>query len=362
MVSPEREEFEMSALFSKKNIIFIIAIVILVVLGYFILPVSVPIISAFLTALLLAPIIKILVTKIKVKRSLAVFIVFAIFLFFIGLSGYFITTKAITQADHFIKNLPTYITELNYAWYNIQTNLNNRFGDLPVEFVYEIDNYVQQTLTSLRLNVSGRNFIGDVTSLITKIPTFLVSFLVFLIALYLFLLELPKMKEIFFSYMSEKTKDKVRFMSSRLSFVIFGFIKAQFLVSIIIYIVSLIGLLLIVPEVAFLMSGIIWIIDFIPLIGSIAVLAPWAGYHLIAGNMALATKLLILATTLLIIRRTVEPKVMGHQIGLSPLATLIAMYIGLKLLGVIGFIVGPLVVIFFTSAKEAGIIKFNFKI
>ncbi|WNF35586.1 sporulation integral membrane protein YtvI [Bacillaceae bacterium IKA-2] len=352
----------MQALFSKKNIIFIFAIILLIILGYFILPVSVPIISAFFTALFLSPIIKIIVMKTKIKRSLAVFIVFAIFLFFMGLSGYFIATKAITQADHFIKNLPSYITEINYAWYTIQGNLNNRFKDLPIELVYEIDTYVQQTLTSLRLNVSSRNFISDVTSLITRIPTFLVSFLVYIIALYLFLLELPKIKENIFSYMSEKTKDKVQFMTSRLSYVILGFIKAQFLVSIIIYIVSLIGLLLIIPELAFLMAGIIWIIDFIPLIGSIAILAPWAIYYLIAGNMALATKLLILATILLVIRRTVEPKVMGHQIGLSPLATLVAMYIGLKLLGVIGFIVGPLIVIFFTSAKEAGIIKFNFKI
>lgn len=352
----------MPALFSKKNIIFIFVIIILIVLGYFILPVSVPIISALFTAIVLSPIIKIIVSKNKVKRSLAVFIVFSIFLFFIGLSGYFITTKAITQADHFIKNLPTYITEVNYAWYSIQGNLNSRFQDLPIELVYEIDSYVQQTLTNLRLNVSGRNFVGDVTSLITKIPTFLVSFLVYIIALYLFLLELPKIKEIVFSYMLEKTKDKVQFMTSRLSYVILGFIKAQFLVSIIIYIVSLIGLLLIIPEVAFLMAGIIWIIDFIPLIGSIAILAPWAIYYLLAGNMALATKLLILATILLVIRRTVEPKVMGHQIGLSPLATLVAMYLGLKLLGIIGFIVGPLVIIFFTSAKEAGIIKLNFKI
>jgi predicted PurR-regulated permease PerM len=74
------------------------------------------------------------------------------------------------------------------------------------------------------------------------------------------------------------------------------------------------------------------------------------------------SKLLILAAVLLIIRRTVEPKVMGKHIGLSPLATLIAMYLGLMLFGVIGFIIGPLLVIAFTSAKEAGIIKLNFKL
>jgi sporulation integral membrane protein YtvI len=151
-------------------------------------------------------------------------------------------------------------------------------------------------------------------------------------------------------------------MTSRLSYVIWGFFKAQFLVSIIIFIVSLLGLLLIVPEVALLMAFIIWIIDFIPLIGSIAILAPWAIFQLIAGNTTIGTQLLILAAVLLIIRRTVEPKVMGQQIGLSPLATLIAMYLGLMLFGVMGFVIGPFLVIAFTSAKEAGIIKLNIKI
>lgn len=70
----------------------------------------------------------------------------------------------------------------------------------------------------------------------------------------------------------------------------------------------------------------------------------------------------ILAIILLAIRRTVEPKVMGQHIGLSPLATLISMFIGLKLLGIFGFILGPLLVIAFNSAKEAEIIKWKLKI
>ncbi|MFN7250976.1 MAG: sporulation integral membrane protein YtvI [Anaerobacillus sp.] len=352
----------MSALISKRNILILITIVLVVILGYFILPVSVPIIAALVTAMLLAPVVKIIEMNNKVKRSLAVFIVFMIFLCFIGLTGYFITTKAIIQADHFVKNLPSYITDITYAWSNFEKTLYAKFEDVPQDLLKETGLYVEQSLQTLRSTVSSRNLISDVTSLVTKIPAYLVSFLVYLISLYLFLLELPKLKEQIFSHFTDKTKDKVQFMTSRLSYVIFGFIKAQFLVSIIIFIVSLIGLLLIVPEVALLMAFIIWIIDFIPLIGSIAILAPWAIYHLIAGDMTLATKLFILAAILLVIRRTVEPKVMGHQIGLSPLATLIAMYIGLKLIGVLGFIVGPLIVILFTSAKEAGIIKLNFKL
>jgi sporulation integral membrane protein YtvI len=189
-----------------------------------------------------------------------------------------------------------------------------------------------------------------------------VSFLVYLIALFLFLLELPRLREGMYSFLKEKTAQKVQFMTSRLSFVIFGFFKAQFLVSIIIFVVSLIGLFFIKPEVALIMSLIIWVIDFIPIIGSIVILGPWALFYLITGDISHGTQLAVLAAVLLIIRRTVEPKVMGSHIGLSPLATLIAMYLGLKILGILGFVIGPLLLIAFNSAKEAGIIKMNFKI
>src|SRR5690625_6676415 len=59
----------------------------------------------------------------------------------------------------------------------------------------------------------------------------------------------------------------------------------------------------------------------------------------LSGNKAMGIKLAILAIVLLAIRRIVEPKLMGQQIGLSPLATLIAMFIGLKLIGVLGLFV-----------------------
>ena len=188
------------------------------------------------------------------------------------------------------------------------------------------------------------------------------DFIVFLIALFLFMLDLPDLKVMLFNRLKDSTAEKVRFMFARLNKVIFGFLKAQFLVSCIIFIVSLAALAFIAPEYAIVMSLLIWLIDFIPILGSIIVLTPWFAYEFITGDIVQGTQLAILALVLLIIRRTVEPKVMGTQIGLSPLATLIAMFIGLQLIGFLGFFVGPLIVILFTSAREAGMIKIDFKV
>ncbi|MCE7794732.1 sporulation integral membrane protein YtvI [Salipaludibacillus sp. CUR1] len=346
----------------RKYLYIILGLIAAGLFVYFVLPVSLPIILALITALFLTPAVKALVNRGKLSRNIAVFIVFIVFLVVVALIGYFTFTRALTQLNQFVENLPSIINEINIAWMNVLDNLRLQFDQYSQDIVDDIDRAVTTQLLNMRDTLQGINIIGYVTGVLVRIPSYIVSFLVYLIALYLFLLDLPRLRTKVFSYMSEETAVKVSFMASRLSYVIFGFFKAQFLVSIIIFIVTFIGLLIIAPEVALIMSIFIWLIDFIPIIGSIAVLAPWAGYYLIAGNAAMAIQLLVLAAVLLTIRRTVEPKVMGHHIGLSPLATLISLYIGLMLFGAIGFILGPLVVILFSSAKEAGIIKMNFKI
>lgn len=352
----------MSGFFTKKMVLNTIIIILIILLLYFILPVSLPLILALITAWFLYPLVTLLHRKTKMNQRLSVLIVFLVFLFFIGISGYFITTKVVTEVIKLVENTPLYINEITKAWLNAEEQFAAVAKDMPKEVVDEISNQVQSFLNKTKDELVAYVNIDNLKMIVTNVPNFLVSFLVYLIALFLFLLELPRLKNGLFHFLTDKTAEKVNFMSSRLSFVIFGFFKAQFLVSVLIFIVSLIGLLIIKPEVAILMSLIIWVIDFIPIIGSIVILGPWALFHLITGDIALGTQLAVLAAVLLIIRRTVEPKVMGSHIGLSPLATLIAMYIGLKLLGILGFIIGPLLLIAFNSAKEAGIIKLNFKI
>lgn len=265
-----------------------------------------------------------------------------------------------------MEKTPTYINKVNQVWADIETNLYKVSKKLPPNVVSGVSNQVEEFLNQAKTNITTSLNTENIKMIITNIPNFLLNFLlnflIYLVALFLILIDLPKMKKRIYSHFTDKTADKVNFMTTRLSFVIFGFLKAQLLVSIIIFIVALIGLFFINPKIALLMAFIIWIIDFIPIIGSLMILGPWSLFCFLTGNLLLGTKLGILATGLIIIRRTVESKIMGHQIGLSPISTLISIYLGFQILGLIGFIIGPLLLITFNSAREAGIIKLNFKL
>src|SRR5699024_6200173 len=271
-------------------------------------------------------------------------------------------TKAIGQLVNFVEDIPTYINQINNLYIQWENNFQRYASNLPPEFVKQISDSLQDNLIALSTTVKEKITIDNIAQIFAKIPQYLISFLVYLIALFLFMLELPLLKSKFYNLLTKETAEKVSFMNNRLTKVFFGFFKAQFLVSIIILIVSFLGLLFITPDIAFLMSLIIWIIDLIPIVGSIIILGPWAVYMFLVGKTAIGVNLSILAAILLSIRRTVEPKLMGDHICLSPLATLIAMFLGLKLIGVLGLLIGPLIVIAFGSAKEAGIIKWDIKI
>ncbi|WP_249315283.1 sporulation integral membrane protein YtvI [Bacillus sp. FJAT-49711] len=352
----------MSGISKRIIIIGMILLVFIALFFYYILPISIPLIIAIITALMLEPLVKLVQYKLKLKRQLSIIIVFTLFTLILAFAIFFIITKAISQGIKLVEEAPGYIQELAVMWNHYEEYFSNAARDFPEEIVTAITDEVNNFLGSFITSLKEHFKIENISAFLSYIPNYLVSFLVYLIALFMFMIDLPKLRAGIYKYMTDKTSEKVKFMTSRLSSVFFGFFKAQFLVSLIIMVAAFIGLILIAPKVAIIMTLIIWIIDLIPIIGSIVILAPWSLYHFFTGDIAFGSKLAILAVILLVIRRTVEPKVMGQHMGLSPLATLISMFLGLKLVGVLGLIIGPTILIVFKSAKEAGLIKLNFKI
>ncbi|MBR7795356.1 MAG: sporulation integral membrane protein YtvI [Bacillota bacterium] len=347
---------------TKRHWTLIFLGIFIILVAIFILPISIPLIVAFVSALFLNPVIRLIQRRLKVNRKISVTIVFLLFLIVLGVAGTFTVTRAVTQVVNFVEDVPSHFNELNRIYREWETEVQQYTDDLPSEFVNQVSSSIEANLNALSETAKEKFTLDRIAQVFATVPQYLISFIVYLIALFLFMVELPLLKAKMYHVMTKETAEKVSFMNARLTSVFLGFFKAQFLVSLIILAVTLIGLFFIAPEVAIIMSLIIWVIDLIPIIGSIAILGPWSIFMFLAGDTGMGIQLAVLAVILLAIRRTVEPKVMGQHIGLSPLATLISMFIGLKLLGLFGFILGPLLVIAFNSAKEAGIINWNIKI
>ena len=98
------------------------------------------------------------------------------------------------------------------------------------------------------------------------------------------------------------------------------------------------------------------VVDIMPVLGTGTVLLPWAVIAVILKNIPLAIGMVLLYIIITVIRNIVEPRLVGQQIGLHPLATLISMFLGMQLLGIIGLFAFPIILSLLLQFQRDGVL------
>lgn len=120
------------------------------------------------------------------------------------------------------------------------------------------------------------------------------------------------------------------------------YVKAQLII------MNIVGILAaVVLGLCGIRNGILWgllagILDAFPFIGTGVVLVPLGIQQLFYGSYGRAAACLLLYVTCIVIRELLEPKLIGQQVGVSPIAILLSLYAGVQLFGIWGIIEGPL--------------------
>ncbi|WP_409294490.1 sporulation integral membrane protein YtvI [Peribacillus sp. SCS-26] len=326
---------------------------------YFIIPVSVPLIAAYLTAALLHPAAEGFRRTRNMTYKTSIALVYMAFILMISALAYLVTAAAITEGAVLLQKIPELIAKVEAVWMDKeQTNL---YGLIPQSLLDNMNQQSSKAIETARNGLASFLNLDYLTAAISKIPEIMISFLIYLIAVYLFLSEIPSFKKRMYSHLTSKSARKITFISSRLTTMLAGFFKAQLIMGAIIFSIALTGLLFIYPKYAVIAAALVAMVDFIPFAGSIIILGPWAMFHYLTGDIPGGTQLAGLSCMLLIVRRALEPKLTGSHIGLSPLYTLVSMYLGYKLLGLFGIITGPFLVAASFAVKEAGLLPAKLK-
>ena len=108
---------------------------------------------------------------------------------------------------------------------------------------------------------------------------------------------------------------------------------------------------------ALLSALVIALVDILPVFGTGTVLVPWSVGAFFTGNTKLGLCLAALYGIITVIRQIAEPKILGSSVGMHPLATLLAMYIGLKLCGIGGLFLFPIGAVILKNLNESGFIR-----
>ena len=115
-----------------------------------------------------------------------------------------------------------------------------------------------------------------------------------------------------------------------------------------------IGFLLLGVPYAVGVALLVAVIDIMPVLGTGLVLIPWAIIAAVLGSYKMAIGVAILYVVMLAVRNVVEPKLVGQQMGLHPLVTLIAMFMGLQLFGLAGLFGFPIALSLYFKMVKSG--------
>jgi len=351
--------------YSKKvfiTVVIIAATVIIPYLIYRIFPHFIPFILAYFTALVLEPLNLFFMKRLKLKRTPANTITFIIFLGIIFLLAYLIISKIYVQ----LLGLLAFIQDngpLIRDWVmNFTESIQDTISILPPNVAEQINALLLQLGNEFtNVNIVSK-LVSYTYSLSTAIPNAFFLTLIYLISVFLFTFQLDNIRNRFYSFFKDSTQKKVALVLGDLRRATFGFFKAQVILSTITFLLSFSGLMIIGVRYPAIIAFIIVVVDILPILGTGSVLVPWAIISLFYGNIYMFISLLILFLIIIVIRKAIEPKILGERIGLSALATLISIWIGFKVMGILGVFLFPLALIFYKALVRVGIIRWKYKI
>ncbi|TVY07406.1 sporulation integral membrane protein YtvI [Paenibacillus cremeus] len=335
-----------------------------VVLLYGLFTIGFPFLLAMLVAILLEPVVQALVRYFRMGRMLSAAAACTLFTGLILGFVYLVGFKMVTELIQFWNNAPDYINEAQLFFEDATAKTQLFYETLPAGMALQLQKWIETGLTVLTENIKTivTAISGYFVSVAKTIPSLFIFFVVFVIGLYLISFSLPKLHESFLNLFDKLSRGKVTAVLADLRRAILGFIFAQFMISVLTYVVTLVGLLVLGVDYPLAIALLIVGVDVLPVLGTSVVLIPWAVYSMLSGNSHLGIGLLVLLLGLMIFRRLIEPKIIGDAVGINALAALVSMYVGFQLIGVIGLILGPVLIIVYQALRKAGLLKINIKL
>ncbi len=338
---------------AKGLLIFGIAVLGIFLAVKYLIPLLLPFIIALLIAAVLRYPIKILEKRTKLSPRLLSAILVSAVIFLLGFLIFLAVNRLITELEGFFISLGE----------NSDKYISNFFGFIDrlaekIPFINATGADLSQTVSEAVQNMltqATSRLPSIVAGIITMLPQILLFAVILILASYYFCADFDAVKQRLFSLLPEKAQKGIKDFKARLAKTGIKYLKSCLIILLITYFELLAGFLMLGIPYSFTLSLLVAAVDMLPIFGVGTVLVPWAIWCQLSGDTYTAIGLVIIFTVVTVIRRFIEPKIISSGIGLTPLTTLLAMYIGFRLFGLTGLILSPLAAVLIIHALPDGV-------
>jgi len=185
---------------------------------------------------------------------------------------------------------------------------------------------------------------------------FALATIVFLMASYFLCADYPYLRTRIIQRMDDGLLRLVRQIKTAALAAFGGYLKAQLLLTVGVFFILLGGFLLTGQSYALLLALALAVLDFIPIVGSGTIMVPWAVIDLFTARYDRAIAIMLIWGVVVVFRRVAEPKFVGNQTGLSSILSLVSIYVGMRVGGVAGMVLGPILTLVVLNLLGLGLL------
>ena len=331
----------------------------LAVLCYCLLKFVVPFFSPFVAAFLIAFILKTptdrLSKAIKAPRTPVAVVLLILFYAVAITAAVLIGAKIVIASGELIQQMPGFYTKtIEPAIYRIQDWLGGFFSRLDPKTMALLETAGENLAKSLGSAVTSlsSSLMASMTAAASGIPALFVKMLLMIVASFFFAVDYYKVASFLARLLPPGGREMLFRVKQGGVDALFKFGRAYALLLGLTFVELSIGFSLLGIKNALLIAFFTAIVDILPILGTGTILIPWGIYQIVIGRLGLGLGLLILYAIITVVRQSLEPRVVGHQIGLYPLATLLAMFAGAQLFGFWGMFGLPIALVVFIQLRR----------
>lgn len=309
-----------------------------------------PFILAALLSVMIEPLVRSYQRFLRLQRGPAVLLAMFTVVGLLGLLLTAVVVRLVAELSELSAVIPRQVSfyqELGQKWLEKGRIF---YGQLPPELAVRWQESLY-SVSSMAANIAAQAA-NSLLQFITALPNTLMILLVTILATYFISRDRERLLLLWLRLLPAPYGLRTLEVGREITAAFFGYIRAQLILITITTIISIIGLGLIGISYAVTIGLLIGFFDLIPVLGPGTVYLPWALLAFVQGHWWLGGQLLLLYLIVMVIRQLLEARVVAAELGLHPLAVLVAMYAGWYTLGVIGLILGPLTVIALNAALK----------
>ena len=337
-------------------VLALLAILILILFGRPLLSLFAPFLLALITAAILNPLVKRLQKALGWGRGPLSLLLLLLLFGLVGGAMVLLAYAAVSELISLAQNWSGLLDSLQTTMDQVEALFSNLWSLIP----QQVTEFINDTFTSFFdwFKEAATQWLTGFGSTVGEkamgLPSFVIALVIYIMAAYLLTADYPYLRSRAAQHMDDGLPHFLGQVRTVALGAFGGYLKAELFLSVGVFFILLAGFTLIRQPYGLLLALALAVLDFIPIVGAGTVMVPWAFIALFVGDFAAAAELMIIWGIIALFRRVMEPKFVGDQTGLSPILSLVSIYVGMKLGGVVGMILGPILLLVLLNLAGMG--------